>query len=89
MWPTGTDCSMIGSRNVETLYRLRGGPAGNADLMNVFEYTCSDCGPFHTVPAGDFSKMGIGKAPVRCPRCHGPVSVDIVAYADKSLNDAA
>src|SRR3954447_22442295 len=45
---------LIGSRKVETVLRLDARPPGNPEVMNVFEYTCSDCGPFKTIAVEDF-----------------------------------
>jgi DNA-directed RNA polymerase subunit RPC12/RpoP len=80
---------MIALRNVENVLRLDTGGAGNAQHMIVFEYTCSDCGPFQTVAIEDFSKAGIGKPPLRCPHCRGPVSIDIVTALGPIPSDAA
>jgi predicted RNA-binding Zn-ribbon protein involved in translation (DUF1610 family) len=46
--------------------------------MDVFEFTCSDCGPFTVVPVDEIRSRN-NKTPLRCPDCNGPVSVDVLS----------
>jgi len=51
----------------------------SATLTDValFEFTCVECGPFLRVPLEDIRTHRAG-APLSCPTCGGPISIDVV-----------
>jgi hypothetical protein len=55
--------------------------------VTVFEFTCSDCGPFELIPVEDLRRRTVRQPPLRCPDCNGPVSIDVLY--DHEPSDAA
>ena len=51
--------------------------SGNLSVVARFEFTCVECGPFLRVPLEDIRTHRTG-APLSCPTCGGPISIDVV-----------